>query len=132
MYTYTFTVYLPDSHQKPYITIILEAKDRFSPYESILIRMFNEKREDWSTSVQDSCMKEVPYNGEIFFSWLSEQCLFDYGACYINLSCFSPYALYFVLNKSDRHKFSFDSNDPEDIEDPGTYFHDMYDSNVVY
>ncbi len=126
MYTYTFTIYSHVEPQEPYITIILEAKDRVSPYESILIQKYNEKREDWSTSVRDSCKKDVPWDGELFFGWLSRQSLFDYGDGRILLSCFSPYALYAVLDKSDKYIFSFDSNDPEDIEDPGTYFSDKY------
>ncbi len=133
MYTYTFTICLPSSPQEPYITISLTGKDRVRPYESILIQKFNEKREDWSTSVYDSYIKEVPWSGKLFFDWLSEQRLLSYGGCCcISIDEFSPYELYTVLDKSDEYKFTFDSNDPEDIEDPGSYYNDMHNPYVIY
>ncbi len=125
MYTYSFNVYHKDSPYV-YLSMFLEAKDRFTPYDSILIKVFNEKREDWSTSVQDSYQKKGIYSGRYFFDWLCGQCLYGYGVCSLG-AFFSPFDLYSILSRSDsRYDVLVDTDDPEKIDDPGTYFEDMY------
>ena len=130
MYSYSFNIYFKDSHNF-YIGIIIKAKDKFSPYESILIKIFNEKREQWSTSVKDSMIKKQPYNGSVFFNWLGRQRFWGYTGS-VNLSTFSPFILYSVLKRTDRYDVSVDTDDPTDISDPGTYFEDNYVSGRVY
>ncbi len=135
MYNYTFNIYFKN-YNTTYMVIFMDAKDKFSPYENIMIQVHDEKYEDCCSSIEASCMKEEPYGGEFFFKWLSRQSLFDYGDGRINLSCLSPYELFRVVDKSDR--FEVDANsedDPEGFEDLGSYFKNVYKnhpSNVVF
>ena len=130
MYSYAFNIYFKDSHNF-YIGIKIKAKDKFSPYESILIKKFNEKCENWSTSIKDSIQKEGVYSCRYFFDWLRRQRFWGYTGS-VNLSTFSPFILYSVLKRSDHYDVSVDTDDPTDISDPGTYFEDNYVSGRVY
>lgn len=126
MYSYSFDICFKDSYS-PYITIYLDAKDKLSPYENIMIQVHDEKQKEWSTSIEASCMKDEPYSGKFFFNWLSRQSLYDYGEGRIILSCFSPYELYTVLLKAaDIYDVFVDTDEPADIDDPGSSFKDMY------
>ncbi len=129
MYTYSFNIYHKHS---PYVflAIFMEAKDRLSSYRHILIRKYNEKPEDWSTSVVKSCEKEVPYSGKHFFEWLGEQRYRGYTGR-ISPFSFSPHQLYSVLNTSMEYDVLVDTDDPADIGDPG-FDDDDYDPDVVY
>ncbi len=129
MYTYSFNIY-KDDNPHVYMAIFLQAKDRNSPYESILIRMGNEEPEDWSSSVEDSCKKKGPYSGRPFFKWLSNQHL----AIPSRISPFdcSPHDLYNVLDRSVEYDVLVDTDDPADIGDPGHKDDDMYDPGIVY
>lgn len=130
MYSYSFNIYHKNSAYV-YIAIFIKAKDKFSPYENIIIKKFNGKCENWSTSVKDSIQKEGVYSCRYFFNWLRKQCFWGYTGC-VSLSTFSPFILFSVLKRSDDYDVSVDTDDPTDISDPGTYFDDMYDPNVVY
>lgn len=138
MYHYYFDIYFKDYYNGQYMVIFMDAKDKFSPYENIMIQVHDEKYEDCCSSIEASCMKEEPYSGEFFFKWLSRQSLFDYGDGRINLSCFSPYELFRVVDKSDRFRIDAHSeDDPEgfDDDDLGSYFKKVnknHPSDVVF
>ena len=131
MYTYSFKIYVvgcPDV----FMSIILMAKDKFSPYENILIKVLNEGKETWSTSIDDSINKEGIYSGAIFFDMLSKESFWGYTSGDFSLETISPFMLYAVLKRAKFCDAEIDTDDPTDISDPGTYFDDMYDPNVVY
>lgn len=131
MYTYSFKIY-GKGDPYPYLTLFLKAKDRFSKYDSILIRAFDEKPEDWSPSVQDSCIKKEPYNRKIFFGWLRAQRVYGYTG-WINPEHCSPQDLYIVLRSSNIYNVIVDTDDPEDIGDySGAYDSDDDDPDIVY
>ncbi len=130
MYTYSFNIYLKDC-AFVYMLIVLEAKDRFSLYDSIRIKVLNEKPENWSTSVEDSCQKKGVYTGFFFFNWLRKQSLWGYTGWIVPEHC-SPHALYSVLKRSDEYNVIVDTDDPDDIGDPSPYYDSMSLPDVVY
>ncbi len=130
MYTYSFNIYKKNCPYV-YLAIFLEARERVLPYYRILIRKYNEKPDDWSTSVEESCEKEAPYSGRHFFEWLWDQNHRGYCPDPIGVD-FSPFQLYNELIMSDEYDVLVDTDDPADIGDPGSYYNDMYDPTVVY
>lgn len=137
MYKYSINIYFkePGHYNSPFMVINMFAKDKFSPYEKLIIQVQDEKYEDCCTSIEASCMKEEPYSGWFFFNWLSRQYLFDYGDGRINLSCFSPYELFRVVDRSDRYTVYAWTDEPGGFEDLGSYFknvHKDHPSGVVF
>ncbi len=114
-YTYSFNIY-KKACPHVYMAIFLEAKDRIHFYNEILIKMLDEKPEDWSTNIDDSCRKKGPYSGKPFFKWLlNQQPFFHFG--WLRNLYFSPYELYRVLDKSDEYDVIVETDDPADIRD---------------
>lgn len=129
MYKYSFNIYFKvhGHYNIQYMAIYIDAKDKFSPYENIMIQVHDEEYEDCCSSIEASCMKEEPYSGWFFFKWLSRQSLFDDGDGRINLSCFSPYELFRVVDRSDIFEIIAETeDDPEGFEDLGSYFKKVY------
>ena len=130
MYTYTFNIY--DAFASDIIiSIILKAENRFSRYKSIFIKTAASGQGEWFESVKDVYKKEDQL-GEPFFEWLwSQHGLVPYG--FITPYIFAPYELYNAVKRSNLYNITVETNEPvEDFGDPGTYFDDMYDPNVVY
>ena len=130
MYTYSFNIY--DSHSSNiFITVILKAENRFSVYKSIFIKPLGDNQEEWETSVEALNKKGARY-GAIFFDWLrGQRGTVPYMP--INSYYFTPYEFYKAVKRSDLYNITVETNEPvEDFGDPGTYFDDMYDPNVVY
>ena len=139
MYTYSFNIYFR-SNNDFYMGIDVKAEDKFSWYESIIIRDLDEKCENWSTNVKDALKRKISYTkyGSIFirgrfFEWLEKQCVLGIPSHVSAL--FSPYELYNVLTYTDEYTFSLDTDDPSDIgneEDVRAYVAAHYDPNVDY
>ncbi len=124
MYSYLFNIY-DEGAPDVIVSILLKAKDRFSCYESIFVKVGNGKLEKWEDREQAlSKIKDIEVAN--FFYWLE----FQYGMVpyrYIGNERFAPYELYGVVKGSFDYDITVETNEPvEDFGDPGTYFEDMY------
>ena len=138
MYYYIFNIYFKKDNLF-YMAIHLNAKDKFSRYESILIRDvdLDEKCENWITNEEDSKKKKkkAPYGIEIdlFFQMLDVQSVWSIPS-HVG-DWFSPYELYHALNRAKMFVVSVDTDDPRDIgneEDVRAYVAAHYAPNVDY
>ncbi|MDO4840075.1 MAG: hypothetical protein Q3990_05305 [Desulfovibrionaceae bacterium] len=130
MYSYLFNIYykgFPDI----IVSILLKAKDRFSRYESIFVKVGNGKQEEWKAGKEGLYdIKDI--KAAYFFEWLEMQSgLVPYE--YIYRHWLAPYELYTAVKSSVQYDITVETKDPvEDFGDPGSYFDDQYDPNVVY
>ncbi len=126
MYSYLFNIY---QDQSPIMSILLKAEDRFTCYESIFVKAGGEQ-EEWKAN-KEALWDIKDTEVELFFCWLETQR--DPVPCSYHRSCFAPYALYKLVKSTPVYDITVETNEPiEDFGDPGTYFDDPDDPNVVY
>lgn len=129
MYSYLFNISSKWSSE-PIVTILLKGEDRFKPFKSIFAKDSGEQAE-WKANEQ-ALYDTEDSTIEQFFCWLERQ----YGNTpymHIRRCGFTPFEFYYSVKNSSEFDIAVETNEPvEDFGNPGTYFHDMYDPNVVY
>lgn len=123
MYSYLFNICTKWSHE-PIVSILIKAKDRFTPYKSIFVKISGEQ-EEWIANEQ-ALYDIKDLETAFFFEWLEWQPgLVPYH--YIHRYNFAPFELYTAVKESEEYDITVETNEPvDDFGDPGTYFKDMY------